>query len=200
MDKELNFILPIYITVYFLFAFVIKSLLVAQRIKKSPLVLPDDDSAFGLIGKYFKTTMVLLFIYVFSYSFFPNLRIHFKPFLSAEYQVIQYIGYTILAIAFIWTVIAQNHMKQSWRIGIDRDIKTELITNGIFKLSRNPIFLGMIMCLIGLLLICQNAFTLIFLLVSYILIQVQVRLEEAHLEQNHTENYLNYKQKVRRYL
>jgi protein-S-isoprenylcysteine O-methyltransferase Ste14 len=33
-------------------------------------------------------------------------------------------------------------MGDSWRIGIDQEQKTSLVRHGVFKLSRNPIFLG----------------------------------------------------------
>jgi hypothetical protein len=34
-------------------------------------------------------------------------------------------------------------MKNSWRIGIDTVTKTELVTTGLFAISRNPFFFGM---------------------------------------------------------
>jgi protein-S-isoprenylcysteine O-methyltransferase Ste14 len=48
--------------------------------------------------------------------------------------------------------IAQYQMSNSWRIGIDEKNKTELVTKGIFY-SRNPIFLGMIISILGIFLI-----------------------------------------------
>jgi protein-S-isoprenylcysteine O-methyltransferase Ste14 len=45
--------------------------------------------------------------------------------------------------------MAQFQMKDSWRIGIDDQMKTELVTNGLFQFSRNPVFLGMTASLIG---------------------------------------------------
>jgi protein-S-isoprenylcysteine O-methyltransferase Ste14 len=89
-------------------------------------------------------------------------------------------------------------MKNSWRIGIDHDSKTELVTTGLFKYSRNPIFLGMLLSMVGLFFTTPNALTLIFLIVGYILIQIQIRLEEAYLEKDHGEVYKAYKKKVRR--
>ena len=37
-------------------------------------------------------------------------------------------------------------MKNSWRAGIPEHDKTELITNGIYRYSRNPAFLALILC------------------------------------------------------
>ncbi len=66
-------------------------------------------------------------------------------------------------------------MKNSWRIGIDTETKTDLITSGLFKFSRNPIFLGIILSLVGLFLTTPNALTVLFLILGYVLIQIQIQ-------------------------
>jgi protein-S-isoprenylcysteine O-methyltransferase Ste14 len=198
MTAIIKIILPIYFILYFGIAFVLKSLIVAKRIGKNPLVLPKDDSAYGLIGLYFKLTLVFMFIYVFAFSFFPNWHSYFLPIKQLDSSTIQYIGLTLLFISLVWTVIAQGHMKNSWRIGIDNDTKTELVTTGLFSISRNPIFFGMTLSLAGLFLTTPNALTAMFLIVGHILIQIQIRLEEEFLEKEHGQTYNNYKQKVRR--
>jgi protein-S-isoprenylcysteine O-methyltransferase Ste14 len=200
MDEILRFILPIYFIIYFGLAFVLKSILVAKRIGKNPLVLPKDDSAFGLIGRYFKLTLIAMFIYVLVFAFFPGWHNKFLPVIWLDNLILQVIGLVFLAVALIWTIIAQGHMKNAWRIGIDTETKTELVTTGLFGISRNPIFFGMILSLIGLFLTTPNALTGIFLILGYILIQIQIRLEEEFLMKEHGKNYTTYKQKVRRLL
>jgi hypothetical protein len=71
MANFIKIILPIYFIIYFGIAFVLKSLIVAKRIGKNPLVLPKDDSAYGLIGLYFKLTLIAMFVYVLAFAFFP---------------------------------------------------------------------------------------------------------------------------------
>jgi len=89
-------------------------------------------------------------------------------------------------------------MKESWRIGIDTETKTKLITTGLFGISRNPIFLGMIVSLVGLFFLTPNTWTLLFMILGYVLIQIQIRLEEDFLIEQHGNEYLEYKEKVRR--
>lgn len=184
--------------IYFGIAFVLKSLIVAKRIGKNPLVLPKDDSAYGLIGLYFKLTLIAIFIYVLTFALFPTWHDYFLPIKQLDSSTTQYIGLTLLFISLVWTVIAQGHMKNSWRIGIDNDTKTELVTSGLFSVSRNPIFFGMTLSLAGLFLTTPNALTAMFLIVGHILIQIQIRLEEEFLEKQHGQKYLDYKQRVRR--
>lgn len=198
MTDILRAVLPIYFIIYFGIAFVLKSVVVAKRIGKNPLVLPKDDSAYGLIGLYFKLTLIAMFVYVVAYALFPTWYDKFLPIAELDNPTVKYIGLALLLISLVWTIIAQRDMKNSWRIGIDTEKKTELITNGLFSISRNPIFLGMILSLVGLFLTTPNALTGLFFVLGYVLIQIQIRLEEEFLSKEHGQNYLDYKQKVRR--
>jgi protein-S-isoprenylcysteine O-methyltransferase Ste14 len=198
MNEFLRIFLPVYFIVYFGIAFVAKTVMVAKRIGKSPLVLPRDDSAYGLIGFYFKLTMILMFVYVLLFAFMPALYNKFLPIPELDNLTIKYTGLGFLTFALIWTIIAQIHMKNSWRIGIDTETKTELITKGLFQLSRNPVFFGMTVSLAGLFLTTPNALTGVFLITGYMLIQIQIRLEEEFLTKQHGQKYSDYKQKVRR--
>jgi protein-S-isoprenylcysteine O-methyltransferase Ste14 len=198
MNEFLRIFLPTYFIVYFGIAFVAKSVIVAKRIGKNPLVLPKDESVYGLIGFYFKLTLIAMFIYVLAYAFFPTSHDNFLPIILLNNLSVKYIGLGHLTVALVWTIIAQGHMKNSWRIGIDTETKTELVTTGLFGFSRNPIFFGMILSLLGLLLTTPNALTGLFLVLGYIIIQIQIRLEEEFLIKEHGQKYEAYKQKVRR--
>ena len=92
METFLRIILPTYFIVYFGIAFVAKSIIVAKRIGKNPLVLPKDDSAYGLIGLYFKLTMIFMFVYVLLFAFIPTLYDNFLPITQLDNLTIKFIG------------------------------------------------------------------------------------------------------------
>ncbi|MDR2962325.1 MAG: isoprenylcysteine carboxylmethyltransferase family protein [Bacteroidales bacterium] len=198
MTDFLRVILPIYFVVYFSVAIVLKSVLVAKRTGKNPFVLPKDDSVYGVVGFYFKLVLIAIFMYAVVYAVFPAWHSYFLPIQSLENQTIQCVGISLLFLSLVWTVIAQTQMKNSWRIGIDTGTRTELITVGLFSISRNPIFFGMIVTLLGVFLATPNAVTLFVLMFAYVLIQIQIRLEEEFLTKEHGDTYLQYKQNVRR--
>jgi protein-S-isoprenylcysteine O-methyltransferase Ste14 len=91
-------------------------------------------------------------------------------------------------------------MAKSWRIGIDYSETTTLKTNGLFKVSRNPIFLGVVVSYLGTFLIIPNSLSLTILLVTYVVIQIQVRLEEEYLKTSHGKAYSDYMDDVRRWI
>ena len=166
----------------------------------NPMVLPKDDSAYGLVGFYFKLTVAGLFIYVLLYAWVPFSHGYFLAIQLPYGDNFRWMGWMILGVAMVWTIIAQGNMKDSWRVGIDSERKTELITEGLFSYSRNPIFLGMLLVLAGLFLVTPNAVTLIFWIVGYILIQVQIRLEEEYLRRQHGILYDEFCHRVPRRL
>jgi protein-S-isoprenylcysteine O-methyltransferase Ste14 len=100
----------------------------------------------------------------------------------------------------VWTLIAQARMGNSWRIGIDANTKTQLVTQGIFGISRNPIFLGMRVTLLGPFLLLPNAVTLTTFVLGEALMQIQVHLEEEYLRQTHGEAYRKYCRRARRWI
>ncbi|MBM7420026.1 MULTISPECIES: methyltransferase family protein [Chryseobacterium] len=200
MTDFIRVFIPLFFIIFFMTAFFGTSFIVSKRIEKNPNVLPKDDSAYGLIGIYFKYTLLFIFIYTVLLFIFPeDISSSFKINLPKEI-IFKYIGIALLILSLIWILIAQFQMKNSWRIGIDEDLKTELITTGLFNYSRNPIFLGILVSLIGLFFTLPTLVSLSFFLISYILIQTQIRLEEEFLLNQHDKIYLRYKGKVRRFL
>lgn len=196
----LRLFLPIYSIVFFGLIFIYQSIRVSKQIGKNPMVLPKDDSAYGLVSAYFKLITALLILYVIGFGLAPDWVDYFGRFKQLELVELQVAGVGAWLIAFFWVMIAQRQMRNSWRIGIDSDQNTELITGGLFQVSRNPIFSGLIVNFVGLFLITPNIFTLMIMIVGTIIIQFQVRLEEQHLTNLFSDQYLDYKKRVRRFI
>ena len=91
-------------------------------------------------------------------------------------------------------------MKDSWRAGIPDSDKTALVTNGIYKYSRNPAFLGFDFMYIGVLLMYGNPLTLVFSAFAAVMLHLQILQEEQYLADTFKEDYLAYKKQVFRYL
>lgn len=191
--------LLLFFTVFFALAFLWPTLRLWRRERVNALVLPYDDSAEGIVGKRFRAT--LLGIFVLLVALVAGLPDAFVGPLEWMHQpVLRTAGWLLLALSLLWVVAAQAQMGASWRIGIDARAPTPLVNTGIFSLSRNPIFLGMRASLLGLFLVLPNAVTLAILLLGEALIQVQVRLEEAHLKKDHGKAYELYRTSVRRWI
>ena len=117
---------------------------------------------------------------------------------SSDY--LRYIGLLISTFGDIIFLISVITMKNSWRVGISKNDKTKLITNGIYKISRNPAFLGFDLMYLGIALLYSNPFTIIFSLFAIIMLHLQILEEEKYLEKSFKDEYISYKNKTNRYL
>lgn len=100
-------------------------------------------------------------------------------------------------LIFLFSVVC---MKDSWRAGIPDTDKTELVTTGIYRFSRNPAFLGFDFMYIGVLLLYFNPLTAVFTLFSVVMLHLQILQEERYLTAAFGEDYTDYKRHVFRYL
>lgn len=192
--------LLIYFGLYFLLAFVWRSFVVYWRTGRNPFVFPAADDAYGYVGRAFKLLVLALAILVTVNAFSPGVLNAVGGLEDLRGPITYYMGWALLVFAFAWLTAAQAQMGNAWRIGIDKEVPTELVKKGLFSLGRNPIFLSMRVSLAGLLLVLPNAVTLVILIAGELLIQMQVRLEEDHLRELHGDRYLAYCKKVRRWL
>lgn len=200
MEISMKLFLPLYLLLFFGLAMALPSYRIWKTTGVNPYKLGSSDSAHDYIGVLFRLTLFVTSVVVILFAFLPSLYEYLVPISYLAHPTLITIGVGLLILSVIWVLVAQIHMQRSWRIGIDEDVKTELIQAGLFKLSRNPIFLGMRVMLLGLFLVLPSAISLVILVAGDLLIQIQVRLEEEFLSRVHGQTYLNYKTKVRRWL
>ena len=190
----------IFFIIYFLLVFVLRSFLLWKKTKVIPLTFNKGDDAHGYTGKVFGIISLIELAVVSIYAFIPAWHKFLLPFWYLENDTLVYIGWALLILSLLFVWFAQSNMKESWRIGIDEENKSELVTNGFFAISRNPIFLGIMIANIGLFLVLPNAFTLLIIALSTVSINTQIRLEEEFLLKEFEEKYQDYKAKVRRWI
>nr|WP_321453104.1 isoprenylcysteine carboxylmethyltransferase family protein [uncultured Carboxylicivirga sp.] len=196
MDKYIF----LFYCVFLVALFVIPSYLTFKRTGIKPFRFSNEETAINYVGKAYKTISALAFITISINAFLPEVLIYFEPIDNLKHEALVWVGFSLIHLAFILIFIAQRNMANEWRIGIDSENKVNLITKGLFGISRNPIFLGVILVFIGLFLIIPNAVTAIILVSGVLVIQVQVRLEEEFLLKTLGDEYRTYMKKVKRWL
>ncbi len=136
--------------------------------------------------------------------------------------------YTIFAAAFDWPLVSSHKFFRStavawlgvglclggvlvlvlsivsfgnsFRVGIDVDQPGRLVTTGIFAVSRNPIYVGFFLFLVGELLVFPNWVLLAYLAGGTWLFHRQVLREEEFMRQRYGQEYVEYCGRVRRYV
>lgn len=196
----MRFFPAIYLIVYFIAAFLWRSYAVWKGTGINPVVFKGSDDAHDFIGDVFKILFVVVVLVVLVYTFFPGAYSFLLPIPWLGMSWVRFTGWILLIASLVWTIAAQAQMGASWRIGIDSEHGTQLVRTGVFRMSRNPIFLGMMTTLLGLLLVIPNALTFMTFVLGVVLINIQVRLEEEYLKTTHGDEYVSYLQRVRRWI
>lgn len=126
----------------------------------------------------------------------------FSLFLASPYlpQMFVVAGVVLGITGDILFAVSVVTMKDSWRAGIAENDKTEIITSGIYSISRNPAFFAFDCVYAGLLFISFNWVLLIFSVFAATMLHLQILQEEKFLSKTFGTEYNVYKSKVRRYL
>jgi protein-S-isoprenylcysteine O-methyltransferase Ste14 len=98
-----------------------------------------------------------------------------------------------MAAGIVGTYRAQLEMGRSWRIGVDAQERTDLVTDGLFRRVRNPIFSFMVLVGASSAIAVPNWATVASALMLASGVDVQARLvEEPYLKEVHGEKYEEY--------
>ncbi|MBN8657345.1 MAG: isoprenylcysteine carboxylmethyltransferase family protein [Anaerolineae bacterium] len=200
MTTLLKIFLPIYFLLFFGLAMFWRSYIAWKRTGINPYKLGNGDTVHDFVGKLFRLTLIVTALIVFVFSFLEGFYRWLSPITWMNSSMLMIFGIVLLVLALIWVLVAQLQMGDSWRIGIDEKSKSALVQHGLFGVSRNPIFLGMMVMLVGLLLTIPTAATLAVTLLGNVLIHIQVRLEEPFLIEKYGEMYRDYQKRVRRWV
>jgi protein-S-isoprenylcysteine O-methyltransferase Ste14 len=124
-----------------------------------------------------------------------------EPISAIDGTVGHVVGAVLASGGIVLTFLAQLAMGDAWRIGVDPEERTELVTDGPFELVRNPIYSAMLPTVLGLVLMVPSAVAIAALLCLAIGLELQVRLvEEPHLLRTHGDEYASYAAEVGRFV
>ena len=109
-------------------------------------------------------------------------------------------GVTITTLGVVAFIVSVLQMKDNWRAGVQREEKTELVTTGIYSISRNPAFLGFDLMYIGIMIAFFNWYLCVATCLVMVLFHLQiVNVEEDFLIEAFGDEYIKYRKKVCRY-
>ncbi len=121
-------------------------------------------------------------------------------FLSKQYVLpaLRIAGIVIGILAVVFFASATITMKSSWRVGIPEE-KTSLVTEGIYKWSRNPAFLGFDLLYLSMCLIFFNIPLVLVSVWAAVMLHLQILQEEVHMHRMFGEAYDQYRSHTSRY-
>ncbi|HEX2095769.1 MAG TPA: isoprenylcysteine carboxylmethyltransferase family protein [Solirubrobacterales bacterium] len=124
-----------------------------------------------------------------------------EPIAALDGTVAHAVGVALAVAGIAATFSAQVSMGASWRIGVDPQERTRLVTTGPFAFVRNPIFSAMLPTALGLTLLVPSWVAAAGLLGLAIALELQVRVvEEPYLLRAHGQSYASYAARVGRFV
>ena len=160
-----------------------------QSIKTNQMGTGNKPKKVLLIERIMSVATVLAFI-VGAYSI-----LFVKNYPVTEIRII---GIVIGVIAIIFFALATITMKTSWRVGIPEE-KTSLVTAGIYKLSRNPAFVGFDLLYLSVCLMFFNIPLMVISTWAAVMLHLQILQEEEHMHNMFGAEYDEYKTHTMRY-
>ena len=110
-------------------------------------------------------------------------------------------GWVLIISGLTCNVIAANQFIKAKTSIIPLTESSFLVKKGIFRFSRNPMYTGMTIFLIGLGVILNNFYNIVVIIGFFLLIRNKfVMKEEELLKETFGEEYLSYIKEVRRWI
>ena len=113
---------------------------------------------------------------------------------------ISWIGVLFCLLGLVLFGLSLVSFGDSFRVGIDLDFPDKLVTEGVFSMMRNPIYVAFWMVLFGQFLVFSNWILLVYLGAATWLFHRQVLREEEFLDVQYGDEFREYKSRVRRYI
>jgi len=190
----------LYFTLLLVFFYASHSWLASQKVKD--FVLKRSAFCFRFYRIFYTLFAVMLWSVItwlfvckhdYSYIFLPQAEVkNAGIFLAATGLLV--IIWSILRYGFVDftglnAIVNTNHQSVA---------KPVLNTSGVNSIVRHPIYTGVIMAFLGLILIIPTPMTAAGILISFIYLEIGIRLEEEKLENEFGESYRQYKLKVKK--
>ena len=185
----------IFVIIIYIIGFIIPLVL----LKKKGINPHGTHEGTSIIARLSSVSIIDWLAYIILYIIFGDPIRHFwaYSFLISDGIIISGIILTISGV--IIDGLGTYFLGINFRIEIPEE-QTELITNGIYRLMRNPIVFGLYLIVLGSFFIIPTMISLSLLIIIIITFNSKARDEERFLSKRFGEKYERYKKKVGRYL
>jgi len=137
--------------------------------------------------------LILLILSIALHFIFPIQKLIFSPY--------NYLGFLFIALGIVLNIWADLLFKKNKTTVKPYKNPTELITSGPFRISRHPMYLGMMLILLGATIVSGTLIIFVFPIAFIILMEIFfIPFEEKNLERIFGRKYLSYKSRVRCWL
>ena len=135
---------------------------------------------------------ILLFIQLFGVDIFP----------FQKSILLNYFGFSVFTISIILMFVARIQLGANWAHAADFQIKKDhsLVTHGIYRYIRHPIYTGFILSFLGVQLLVNSSLFFFFVIILPVVSYYQAVKEERLLESYFAKDYQEYKKRSKMFI
>lgn len=185
----------LFLSVFYIVYFIKMLLLSRQGITGNLLGKGDKPKIARTVENLLRTVTVVGAIIQFGSAAFPAL-VWSVPVIMP----VRWVGIFLLFLGNAFFCMAVITMRENWRAGFDNNQATSLVTHGIYRISRNPAFVGFDLLYIGCAAAFPNPINITSAIVAVILFHIQILGEEVYCTAAFGQTYTDYALKTMRYL
>jgi len=108
------------------------------------------------------------------------------------------LGVLLAAAGYVGTLWCYAAMGDTWRMGVNRKEKTDLVCRGPYRSVRHPIYLFQVVMLAGVASLLPTLLSVIVLVVHLVCVWIKALDEESHLLTVHGQEYSDYRSRTGR--
>jgi protein-S-isoprenylcysteine O-methyltransferase Ste14 len=140
------------------------------------------------------TYFIILILLSIGFHFvFPLFKFIFSPY--------NYLGFGLIIFGIIMNLWTDSLFKKKQTTVKPYEMPNFFVTSGPFKLSRHPMYLGMMSILLGVAIFLGSLITFAFPIIFIMIMEkLFIPLEEKNLEKKFGNQYIDYKKRVRRWI
>jgi protein-S-isoprenylcysteine O-methyltransferase Ste14 len=148
--------------------------IIIQKNKKSILTLKSKD----------RTYLPILLTFIITLVAVPIEYIYLQKQASWPMMIT---GIVICLLATLIRVKGHLDLKYSFSTRVEKQNMHDLVTNGIYRVIRHPMYLAIILLLIGACIMLKSLFSWIFVILNYCMLHIRIKKEEAFMKENFPE-------------
>lgn len=165
----------------------------------------EDVSVLAFIGRarsgpelVLGAVAIVLDLYLLLRPFVPAL----DGLAMAGHTPVGHFGVPIMALGVGIAVLSQMDMGKAWRIGVPREAEASqsLVTTGLYRFSRNPIYVGIMLFVAGSAIVIPGPVTILSTIITFVFMNKVIEAEEAFLKDAFGAEFDTYCKQTRRWL
>ncbi|MYE37997.1 MAG: isoprenylcysteine carboxylmethyltransferase family protein [Candidatus Spechtbacteria bacterium SB0662_bin_43] len=195
-DKERNSVINTVLIAYVI-VFLLSIIFLVVSVKKKTGVFPIARNTRGVYGFVDKVVLLSYVLVIGNVVLYVMNEVSVYEF--ADILAVKIAGVVVAGIGLVCMFIAQRQMGKNWRIGIDQEHTTDIVDTGLFRCARHPIYLFAVVITIGMILVIPSISSIAILVLLWVALSVQARLEEEFFLEKHGEPYQRFMETRKRW-